>query len=631
MKGGLFLIPNSYFLINNSLAPLSIIMNETIPLRSEIAEADKWDLLKLFPGDDAWEKGLIEYEKMTEKIQSFKGTLGRSAESLADYLDFCRDFGILGERLYYYADLRQTEDEGSDAARNMCGRITMAYAKAQTLSAFENPEILAIPEQDMEKFLTHSRIGDYRIYLKKILRYRPYILSEKEERIIALQSEGEGVLSDTFSVLTNVDFDFGILDTPEGKKPLSQSSWSVFMENKDRDFRRRAYNEFYKHFDSHKTTLGSLYSGSVKQDVINARVRGYPSARAAALFPDNVDEKVYDNLIATVGKNLNSLHRYYSLRKKALGLSELRHYDVYVPLCQTVKINTPWNEAVELICEALAPLGDEYVSVLRSGLVGRWADRYENKGKRSGAFSAGSFTGDPYILMNYKEDSIRDVFTLAHEAGHSMHSWHSARFNPFMQYNYTIFEAEVASTFNEELLFNYLEKNPDRLSGETREIYLYLLNRHADEILGTLFRQTMFAEFEKITHELEEGGKPLTTDLLRSEYRKLLVKYFGPEMVFEEISDLECLRIPHFYRAFYVYKYATGISAALALAQRLISGGEKEREEYFSFLKSGGSRFPIDSLKIAGVDMGSSEPVNAACETFNRLVQKLENLFNTHS
>ena len=592
-----------------------------IPSRQEIPKADTWDLSKLFANDTAWNDGLAAYDKMAERIPSFKGTLGKSAESLADYLDFVRDLGILGERLYYYADLRQTEDEGSSTARSMTGKITMSAAKAQAEGAWESPEILAIPEKDMEQFLLCPRIADYVIYLRRTLRYRPHVLSDKEERIIALNAEAEGTVSDAFSVLTNVDFIFGDIDTPEGKRPLSQSTWSVYMESQDRDLRSRAYKAFYNCFESHKTTLASLYSGAVKQDVIKARIRGYSSARAAALFPDNVDESVYDNLVATVGKNLDALHRYYRLRKKALGLSELRHYDVYTPLVKSVKIKTSWNQAVDHVSAALAPLGDEYVSTLRAGLLNRWADRYENKGKRSGAFSAGSFTGDPYILMNYKEDSIRDVFTLAHEGGHSMHSWYSARSNPFMHYNYTIFEAEVASTFNEELLFHHLEKNSN-----SKEMRLYLVNKRADELLATLYRQTMFAEFESVTHRLEEEGTPLTAELLRSEYRKLLEKYFGPEMVFEEASDMEGLRIPHFYRAFYVYKYATGISASIALAQRVLSGGKQEREDYFAFLKSGGSRFPIESLKLAGVDMSAPEPVQAACQTFRGLVDELEKM-----
>ncbi|AEF85719.1 oligoendopeptidase F [Treponema primitia ZAS-2] len=592
-----------------------------IPSRSEVKPQDTWDLSKLYPNDGAWAKSLEEYETLTGRIPGFRGTLGKSAETLADYLDFSRDLGLLEERLGAYSSLRQTEDEGDNAAQTMSGRFVMAEAKSLAAASWDTPEIQAIPEADMRAFLQHPRIADYSIYLKKLLRYKPYILSEREERIIALHAEGENVPSETFSVLTNVDFDFGELDTPEGRRPLSQSLWSVFMEHPDRELRRLAYQQFYQQFETHKTTLAALYSGSVKNDVIHARVRGYPSALAEALFPDNVPQSVYDNLVSTVNANLAPLHRYYGLRKKALKLDELRHYDVYVPLAPRAATRTTWDEAVNLVAAALEPLGSEYVDTLRSGLLGRWADRYENKGKRSGAFSSGSYTGDPYILINYKEDSIRDIFTMAHEGGHSMHSWYSAASNPFMHYGYTIFEAEVASTFNEELLFRQLNKTAD-----SRELRLYLLSKRADDILATLYRQTMFAEFEKRTHELEESGDPLTAELLRSEYRALQEKYFGPEMVFEPESDLEGLRIPHFYNAFYVYKYATGISAALALADRVLGGGAKEREDYFAFLKSGGSRFPIDSLKLAGVDMSSPAPVEKACQAFGRIVDELEGL-----
>jgi len=599
---------------------------QVIPSRNEIDVSDTWDLSKLFFNDDEWNKALGELEKKAENISSFQGTLGKSVNNLADYLDFSKELGLLLERLGSYAFLRQSEDEAQDTARSMVGKIIMADAKIRAASAWDNPEILAIPQKDMDNFLTHEKLSEYRIYLQKLLRYKPYILSDKEERIIALHSEGDSAISDTFSVLTNVDFNFGTIDTKEGKRPLSQSTFSVFLENSDRQIREQAYKMFYGVFEEHKTTLGSLYSGSVNKDVIQARIRGYSNAREAALFPDNVSETVYDNLITAVSGKLDILHRYYSLRKRALKLQELRHYDVYAPLAPNVKKITSWNEAVDLISNALSPLGDEYVSTLREGLLGRWADRYENKGKHSGAYSAGKYIGDPYILMNYKDDSIRDVFTLAHEGGHSMHSWYSARNNPFMHYDYSIFEAEVASTFNEELLFRYLLKNSDSGNLNCKDMRLYLINKHADELLATLYRQTMFAEFEKITHELQEEGTPLTLEILRGQYRKLLEKYFGKEMILEEASDLEGLRIPHFYHAFYVYKYATGVSAALALADRVLGGGAKEREDYFTFLKSGGSRFPIDALKVAGVDMSSPEPVNAACDSFAKLVDELEKL-----
>ncbi|MDR2303370.1 MAG: oligoendopeptidase F [Treponema sp.] len=610
-------------------------MYDTIPSRSEVKKEDTWDLSKLFPDDASWYSALKEYETLTEKIPGFRGTLGKSAESLAAYLDFARDFGILEEKLAYYSDLRQTEDEGDSAARTMTGKFTMAAARAQTAGAWAAPEIQAIPDEVMNVWLKSPRFAnpedsagqetkfpaEYFVYLKRLLRYKPHILGEKEERIIALHTEGEGISNDAFSVLTNVDMKFGTLDTPDGPKPLSQSTWAVFMESPDRSLRKDAYTRFYSVFEAHQHTLASLYSGSVKQDAIRARTRNYPSARAAALFPDNVGEEVYDNLISSISASLEPLHRYYALRQKKLAVPELRHYDVYAPLAQKQVQKTSWEEAVNMVSEALSPLGSEYVDTLRSGLLGRWADRYENKGKHSGAFSAGSYTGEPYILMNYKEDSIRDVFTMAHEGGHSMHSWYSARNNPFTHYSYTIFEAEVASTFNEELLFRHLLK-----TCSSRELRTWLVNKRADDLLSTLYRQTMFAEYEKITHRLEEAGEPLTVDVLRGEYRTLLEKYFGPGMVFEANSDLEGLRIPHFYRAFYVYKYSTGVSAALALAERVLSGGKKEREDYFAFLKSGGSRFPIDSLKAAGVDMSSPEPVEAACRVFGTIVDELESL-----
>ena len=594
---------------------------ETIPERKDTAIENCWDLSKLFASDKDWEAGLEEFVKKAEKVPSFKGTLGTSAESLAAWLNFSRDLGILEERLGYYAELRQSEDEGDNAARSMTGKFTIAASKVQAASAWAAPELMAVSDTDMACFMAKPILKEYSIYLNKLLRHKPYILSDKEERVIALHAEGEGISNDAFSLLTNVDIDFGVIETPEGKRPLSQSTWALFMENPDRELRRKVYETFYHHFDNHKNTIASLLAGQVKLDVIHARIRGFPSARAQALFNDDVNEKVYDNLIETIGKNLSPLHRYYSLRRKTLKLPELRHYDVYVPLAKAARKKTPWETAVDLVCRALAPLGNEYTGTLGAGLLGRWADRYENKGKSSGAFSAGSFTGDPYILMNYKEDSIRDIFTLAHEGGHSMHSFYSAKNNPFMHYHYTIFEAEVASTFNEELLFRYLRGNAD-----DKDLRLYLVNRRVDELLATLYRQTMFAEFEKRTHQLEEEGAPLTVELLREEYRGLQEKYFGSEVVLEKESDLEGFRIPHFYNAFYVYKYATGVSASLALAERVLKGAEREREDYFNFLKSGGSRFPMESLKAAGVDMSSPAPVEAACAVFSSLVNELEEL-----
>jgi oligoendopeptidase F len=483
------------------------------------------------------------------------------------------------------------------------------------------PEIQTLADSFVEKCLADPRFADYAVFLRKIRRFKPHILSENEERLLALQIESNQTPQEGFSVLTNVDIDFGMVDTPQGTRPLSQSTFSSFMQNPDREIRRKAYLQFYKAYDSHKNTIATLYAGSVKLDKYKAQVRKFPNARSQALFPDDVPEAVYDNLVSTVNANLGVLHSYYDLRKKALKLDSLRHYDVYVPLVPQAKVEHSYDEAVELVHAALAPLGEEYVSTLRKGLTSGWVDRYENKGKRSGAFSAGSFAGDPYILLNYKSDVLRDVFTMAHEGGHSMHSWYSASSNPFSCYNYTIFEAEVASTFNEQLLFRYMYER-----AESDEVRASLLANKVDDVLATLFRQTMFAEFEKRSHEMLESGEPLTVESLRSEYRKLLVKYFGPAMQFEEESDLEGLRIPHFYNAFYVYKYATGISASIALSKRVLGGGAKEREDYFRFLRSGGSRFPIEALKVAGVDMSTPAPVEAACAEFAGNVAELKRL-----
>ncbi len=592
-----------------------------IPLRKDVADKDRWNLSKLFPSDAAWEEGLKTYEAETAKIGAFKGSLASSHEAFLRTLSSYRDFGVLEERLSYYSELRQTEDEGNNDARGRASRFLGLATAAQGAWSWLVPEIQTLPESFVTKALADPRFAEYEVFLRKILRYRPHILTEKEERLLALQAEANATSQETFSVLTNVDLDFGTVKTPEGERPLSQSTFASLMQHKDREVRRSAYLQFYATYEAHQNTIASLYAGSVKLDKYRAQVRNFPSARAQALFPDDVPLAVYDNLVGTINANLSVLHDYYSLRRKVLKLDELRHYDVYLPLVAEAKAEHSYDEAVELICGALAPLGPDYVSTLRQGLCSGWVDRYENKGKRSGAFSAGSFTGDPYILINYKPDVLRSVFTLAHEGGHSMHSWNSARSNPFLCYNYTIFEAEVASTFNEQLLFKYMY---DRAESDT--VRASLLANKVDDTLATLFRQTMFAEFELRSHAMLEAGEALTVEAMRAEYRKLLEKYFGPEMHFETVSDLEGLRIPHFYNAFYVYKYATGISASIALSKRVLGGGARERDDYFAFLRSGGSRFPIEALKVAGVDMSSSAPIEAACAEFAANVQELKRL-----
>ncbi len=595
--------------------------DEKIPLRSEIPQGDKWDLTTLFKNDSDWEDALLQIGRDADSVARFQGRLGESAETLLAALKAYEALWKNVELVDNYASLMHNADEGDERATDMEGRANMASTDASARLSFFDSELTAIPQEKISEWIERDDFRDYKIFIQKLLRAREHILSAKEERILALQGESALTAYKTFSVMENVDLNnlFGSVEVDGKKLPLTQTTWTEFLENPDRAVREKTYKQFYGVFEQHQNTLANLYAGSVNQDVFESRARGYKSSLDAALFANKVSENVYRNLIETVHKNFPALHKYYSIRKRVLGVEELRHYDVYVPLVKDVQTKTSYDEAVEICRAALAPLGSEYTDTLCAGLKGGWVDRYENRGKRSGAFSSGAYTGYPYILLNYKDSIIRDVFTIAHEGGHSMHSYYSAKSNPFMQYNYTIFEAEVASTFNEELVFRHLLKN-----AEDSAMKNYLLAMRASDILATLHRQTMFAEYELKCHELVEGGTPLSAPLLRKTYRDLLEQYFGPEMHFEDASDMEGLRIPHFYSAFYVYKYATGISAALALAERVCSGGKSERDDYFAFLKSGGSRYPIESLKVAGVDMESPAPIQSALDKFSQIVDELE-------
>ena len=602
---------------------------KTIPARKDVPAKDKWDLSSIYKSDDEWEKALKSIPELTKKAVAYKGRLGESAITLLAALKELEAANLVMETVYHYASLQHEADEDDSKATDRDGRAMMAYTEMQAELSFVDPEIQEIDETKLRKWISTKEFADYRIYIEKLLHFKQYILSEKEERILSLAMQPGQTAETAFSVLTNVDMNktFGTVTEDGEEKQLTETTWGVFMHSQDRKVREEAYKKFYAKYEEHQNTIAALYAGSVNQDVFSMRARGYKSSLEMALYGNKVPVAVYHNLIDCVHQNLPALHDYYKLRREVLGLAkgELRHYDVYVPLVKSVKTKTTYEEAVELCRAALAPLGAEYTDRLCAGLLNGWADRYENIGKRSGAFSSGCYVGNPYILLNYNEENIRDVFTMAHEGGHSMHSWYSVHNNPFMCYDYTIFEAEVASTFNEELLFEYLYKN-----AKDEEMKKYLLSMRADDILATLFRQTMFAEFELKAHEFVENGTPLTAELLRKTYRELLELYFGPEMTFEANSDMEGLRIPHFYTAFYVYKYATGISAALALAKRVTNGGEAEREDYFKFLKSGGSRYPIESLKIAGVDMAKTEPVQAACDEFKKIIADLNKLFHNN-
>lgn len=593
-----------------------------IPTRAEIPAADTWDLSPLYATPEAWDADFAKLQSEYPEIARFKGRVGGSAAALREMLEWEKNLSLRIERLCHYASLRSSEDSSSAENLKREGQLENLLTKIGELSAFITPEIQAIPDEKFASFLKAPALAEWIIPLRKIRRMKPHTLSEKEERLLALGGSALRAHGETFSQLTNVDMTFGALTDEHGEEcALTQSSFYSFLVKRDPELRKRAFHQFYAEFDAHKFTLASSLAASVKADVFYARARNHASAREAALFRDDVPVTVYDNLIASVRANLAPLHRYYELRRRVLGLSEIHAYDTQVPMVADIETRVSFDEAIEKVLAALAPLGGEYVEALGNGLRSRWCDRYESKGKRSGAFSSGSYGQPPYILMNYKEDVFSDVYTLAHEAGHSMHTWLAQQNQPYQTYDYPIFLAEVASTFNEELLTHHLLEN----TSDPR-MRAYLLNRQIDDIRGTVYRQTMFAEFEKITHAMEESGEALTLESFRAAYRGLLEAYFGPEFSLDAELDLECLRIPHFYSAFYVYKYATGMSAAVSLSQKVLHGGSAEVGAYLGFLKSGGAKFPLPTLRDAGVDMSSPEPIERTLKLFADRVAELEAL-----
>jgi oligoendopeptidase F len=590
--------------------------------RADLPESDKWDLTHLFTTADKWSEDFVWLQRAYSKIADWKGCLGKSATSLAGCLEFEKSLDLKIERLFHYASLQLAEDSANPDYLARMGQMQNLLTKIGEVASFMSPEIQAIPDDLFAAFLEDPALTEWKIALKKVRRMKPHVLSEPEERLLALGSAALDGYDETFSQLTDVDMKFGVLVDDKGDEtPLTQSSFSSFLVKRDHELRKRAFHQFYHEFQDHQFTLASALAYSVKADVFRARARNYPSALEASLFRDDIPVGVYDGLIAAVRQNFAPLFRYYELRRRVLGLDELHQYDTYVPLVAEIESHISFDQAAETILAAFEPLGLEYTTALTEGLHGRWCDRYETKGKRSGAFSSGSFGAPPYILMNYKSDVFSDVYTLAHEAGHSMHTWFSQRAQRFQDYNYPIFLAEVASTFNEELLTHHLlEQTVDK------KMRAYIINRQIDDIRGTLFRQTMFAEFEKIIHAIEERGDALTLDIFKQEYRALLEAYFGAGVVLDSQLHLECLRIPHFYNAFYVYKYATGISAAVALSERVLGREPGAVEAYLEFLKSGGTKFPLETLRDAGVDMATPAPIESTLRLFERRLAELEKL-----
>jgi oligoendopeptidase F len=594
-----------------------------LPTRDKVKPVDTWDLNSLYASDDAWEKDFLAWEKQIKRYTTFQGKLGTSAEIIADCLKFDVKFDRQAERLSTYAFLKTTEDTANSTYQRMKGRFEHASSEAGQAASFIRPEIMAIPPKNLDQFLKSKSLAPFRLMLERMIRYRPHTLSNAEEKLLAMQSQMSDTAHHTFRQLTDADFKFGMVKNEQGESvELSHSSFSALLHSSKRGVRSNAFHQYYGVFTGHENALAATLSGSVQRDIYYAKARGYNSAIEAALFHDDMPLSVYENLIAAVRSKLPAVHRYYDLRRRKMRLKDIHQYDTYVPILSDLDQKRTWQQAVDTVIASLAPLGNDYVSVLARGLThDRWCDRYPNRGKQSGAFSCGSFDGAPYIMMNYQPTVLDHVFTLAHEAGHSMHSYYSAKSQPFQYYNYVIFVAEVASTFNEQLLSRHLMDQ-----ARSSEERAYLINRDIDAIRGTIIRQTMFAEFEKVIHALAEAGEPLTIECFKNEYYKLLEAYFGPEFTLDPELKLECLRIPHFYRAFYVYKYATGLSAAIALSERVLAGGKAELNDYLSFLKGGCSKFPLELLRDAGVDMREPTPVATALARFESLVDELDTL-----
>lgn len=598
--------------------------------RDQILSEDQWNVEALYSTPEVWDSALKSFVPNPHQsphwpaLQTFHGTLNQGPEQVRKALDMLMEVDRQLSKLYTYAHLRHDEDIVNPDFKNRYELIVrLAHALAQETASFQ-PELLSLPDTLLTEYLSSPVLADYRFYLEKIIRLKKHTLSQEGEGLLALAGQALQTSHKAFSAINDADFKFGeVLDSNGTARPISHGTYGLYIRDQDRVLRERAFKQYHQQFHTYENTLCELLNGQVQNHLFHARARHYSTCLDAALFPKNIDTSVYHALIQAVHERLDGLHRYMALRKKILNLDKLHMWDIYVPLTSAVDIKMSYQEAEKIVIESVQPLGNDYQETLRKGLHDqRWVDRYENQNKRSGAYSSGCFDSMPYILMNYK-GVLRDVFTLAHEAGHSMHSFYSHQSQPYQYSDYPIFLAEVASTFNEDLLTRLLI---DRCQNPHEKIFL--INQKIEDIRGTLFRQTMFAEFELLIHQHAEQHTPLTPQLLKQEYRRLNELYFGPSTIIDEEIDIEWARIPHFYYNFYVFQYATGISAALALASKVVGGTEKDRDAYLAFLKGGSSKYPIDMLKMAGIDMTSPAPVKAAIQTFDKLLDELEQLLD---
>ncbi|MGE5619714.1 MAG: oligoendopeptidase F [Sphingomonadaceae bacterium] len=604
----------------NELVRLGIM--EKPPKRQELPLPYTWNLEIVYPDESLWDADFQAVKERIPQLEQYRGTLADSASRLSNCLRLRDETYKLMEQLLVYAQMRKDEDNSNSHYQALSDRATMLATQLSSATAFIQPEILAIPEEKLQGFVaSEPELALYRHHLEELLRRRPHTRSIEVEKLLAETMEVSRTPDNTFGMLTNADMRFPTIQDEQGRPiELSQARYSQLRESPDRRVRKDAFEAIHRTFNSFRNTLAASLAGSVRSDIFYARSRNYPTALEAALDPNNIPTQVYHNLIRTVNGSLPLLHRYMALRKRLLGLEKLHHYDLYVPMVPDVRMEVSYEEATRMVRAGLTPLGKEYLAALEKALTSRWIDVYENEGKTSGAYSGGAYTTPPFILLNY-QGTLTDVFTLAHELGHSMHSHFTRSTQPFVYGDYTIFLAEVASTLNETLLTEHLLKE-----SSDPKLRAYLVNQQLERFRTTLFRQTMFAEFELQIHTLAEAGEALTPDQLTSLYRELNLRYYGPEVYPDEEISIEWGRIPHFYWAFYVYQYATGISAAVALAHQILTEGEPAVLRYLRFLRSGSSDYSIDLLKEAGVDMTSPEPVQRALDSFGRLLDQMEQL-----
>ena len=590
--------------------------------RSELAEADKWDLGAIYATDEDWEKDFKKVKELTEQLKGFEGKLKESGADLLAGLKLIDQISEILGRVFVYAKMKLDEDNTNSIYQALTDRAYSLSVFENSITAFVLPEILAIPAERLANFLqAEPGLKLYQHYLDEILRMKEHILPAEQEQLLAKAGELAQAPDTIFGMLNNADIKFPIIKNEEDEEvELTKGRYIQFMESSNRRVRQEAFNALYNTYKGLKNTYAATLNANVKKNIFFANVRKYPSALEASLFEDNVSAEVYNQLISTIHKNIDLMHRYVAIRKKLLGLTELHMYDLYTPIVKETKIKVTYDKAKQQVLEGLAPLGEEYGALLQKAYTSRWIDVYENEGKTSGAYSWGSYGTSPYILLNY-QDNVKDMFTLAHELGHSLHSYYSHENQPYVYSSYKIFVAEVASTLNEALLMDHLLK----ITTDKNE-KLYYLNYYLEQFRTTVYRQAMFAEFEKLIHQQVEKGEALTADLLNKLYRDLNVTYYGEEIVVDELIDYEWARIPHLYMNFYVYKYATGFSAAVSLAKQILTEGEPAVQRYMEFLKSGGSNYPIKLLQKAGVDMNTAEPIQSALEVFREALEQMESL-----